>query len=157
MLDINVKVEGQKVVINNLQAFAKEIPLAIDRSLNRVAKGIHREGYDFLSGAGAKASDVAAGEYPVPVRTGHLRRSLDWLKPGTSKTGDVGTFTAGSHEVIVYNSAIYANAIHEGKFSSQKHGPRRFLADALEKFNQGDRIKNTIEEEIQKEIDKRRL
>lgn len=170
MLDIQVKIEGEKVVISNLQGFTKEIPQAIDRGLNRIAKGVHREAYAWLSGPGSKASikkgvaGSGAGSYPVPVRTGHLRRSLDWLKPGETKSGEAGTFTAGQHEVVIYDSAEYALAIHEGRLTTRQgvnyspiYGKRPFLTDALEKFNKGDRIAKTIEEEIQKEIEKRGL
>lgn len=158
MLDISVRIEGDKVLIAGLNQLAAELPRAIDRGLVNVAKGIHRDAFDFLSGAGSKVSTrrgAYAGGYPVPVRTGHLRRSLAWLRPGASKTGDAGTFIAGEHEVVIYDSALYANVIHEGKGSSAKYGRRPYLQNALEKFNQGNRIAATIEEEIQKEIDKR--
>lgn len=158
MVDISVRIEGDKVLIAGLNQLAAEMPHAIDRGLVNVAKGIHRDAFDFLTGAGSKVSTkrrgAYAGGYPVPVRTGHLRRSLDWLRPGASKTGDAGTFTAGEHEVVVYDSALYAAVIHEGKGSSAKFGRRPYLTNALEKFNQGNRIKATIEEEIQKEVDK---
>lgn len=158
MLDIQIKIEGDKVILEGLNKLAAEMPKAIDRGLNTVAKGIHRAAYDFLSGHGSKASTkkgAYAGGYPVPVRTGHLRKQLDWLKPRTSKTGDVGTFTTGEHEVVIYDSALYADVIHEGKGSSASYGRRPYLQNALEMFNQGNRIRATIEEEIQKEIDKK--
>lgn len=158
MLDISVKVEGDKVVIEGLNKFAAEMPGSVRRGLERVAKGIFREASAWLKGPGNKASTrkgIAGsmpGSYPVPVRTGHLRRSLGWLKSGASKTGDVGTFTAGPDEVVIYNSARYASSIHEGTGTSAKYGPRRFLKDALEIFNRGEGIKKVIEEEIQKTI-----
>lgn len=158
MLNLQVRIEGDKVLIAGLNQLAAELPRAIDRALVKVAKGIHKDAFDFLSGAGSKVSTkrgAYAGGYPVPVRTGHLRRSLDWLRPGAAKTGDASTFIAGEHEVVIYDSALYANAIHEGKGSSAKFGRRPYLTNALEKFNQGNRIKATIEAEIQAEIDKR--
>lgn len=160
MLDISISIQGDKVLIAGLDKLAHDgIPRAIDRGLNRIAKGIHRSAYDFLSGPGSKQSikkgGAYAGGYPVPVRTGNLRRLLDWLKPGESKTGPAGTFTAGAHEVVIYDSAEYANVIHEGTGSSAKFGRRPYLTGALDFFNQGDRIKKTVEEEIQKEIDRR--
>ncbi len=88
----------------------------------------------------------------MPVRTGFLRHVLDWLNPGESKSSSIGTFTAGADEVVIYNSAEYAGVIHDGRGSSAKFGPRRFLTDALVKFNSNDQIKQTIEEEIEKEI-----
>lgn len=152
MLDITVTIEGQKVVIAGLDKLATGLQGAASRGLERAAIGIHRSAHGFLSGAGAKKSNVSSGGYPVPVRTGHLRRSLNWLKPGESKTGPAGTFTAGQNEVVIFDSAEYANVIHEGLGSSAKFGPRRYLTDALEQFSAGDRIKRTIEEEIEKEI-----
>lgn len=156
MLDISVKIDGDRVILEGLNRLAAEMPAAVRRGMERAAKGIYRDASAWLKGPGSKTSvrkkvkGSQAGGYPVPVRTGHLRRSLNWLKPGETKTGDAGTFTAGPNEVVIYNSAVYANAIHEGKGSSAKFGPRRFLTDALEEFNQGIGIKSVIEDEIQK-------
>lgn len=161
MLDISVKIEGDKVVIEGLNRFAAEMPKAVQRGMQRAATGIYRGASEWLKGPGSKTSvrkgvkGASPGSYPVPVRTGHLRRSLNWLKSGQSKTGDIGTFTAGPHEVVVYNSARYADTIHEGRGSSARFGPRRFLTDALEIFNQGERIKGIIEEEINQAIQKK--
>jgi len=172
LLNIKITVEGEKLVIDGLNQFVVQTPNAIRRALERTAKGVMREAFSLLSGAGAKGvtkevtgksggkynkfqkQNIPAGGYPVPVRTGHLRRSLDWLKPGATKETDVGVFTAGSNEVVVYDSAQYARVIHEGTGSSTPHGPRRYLTDALENFNSGSRISQIIEEEIQKEVDK---
>lgn len=154
MLDIHVSIEGEKVIIEGLERFARHIPSAAQRGLSRAAKGIHRKAHDFLSGPGAKASNVSAGGYPVPIRTGHLRRMLNWLEPGQSKTASGITFTTGPMEAIIFNAAEYAMTIHEGKKSSAKYGARPFLTDALEKFNQGAKIAKIIREEVQKEIDR---
>lgn len=175
MLDIQVTVEGDKVLIAGLDRYAMEIPKAIDRGLRRIGAGIEREAYAWLSGPGAPGKSrrtakegertgftkksgervsfsllSGAGAYPVPVRTGNLRGHLDWLAPGQSKTSDTGSFTAGSFEAVVYDSAEYARVIHEGAGSSKKYGPRPYLTDALERFNAGERIKATLEEEIGK-------
>jgi hypothetical protein len=148
MLDINVTIQGDRVVISNLQRYAASIPKAVDRGLTRAARGIHRAAYGFLSGAGTASQSArapregertgfrkksgetvafsllgGAGGYPVPVRRGWLRSMLDWLHPGESKSGDAGTFTAGAHEVVIYDSALYAHVIHEGLGSSAKSGP----------------------------------
>jgi hypothetical protein len=94
-----------------------------------------------------------SGGYPVPVRSGNLKRLLDFLDPGQSKD----SFTAGPMEVIVYDSAQYASVIHQGTGSSAKFGKRAFLDDALAKFNQGDAIAITLETELNTEIQKRGL
>jgi hypothetical protein len=169
VLDLSITVDGDRVVIEGLGRLqqGKLLDAAI-LGIENAAIGIHREAFKNLSGAGAKGTSkqttsksrksylkwekqtVAAGGYPVPVRTGNLRRLLDWLKPGESKSGPAGTFKAGQAEVIIYDSAIYAGVIHEGRGSSAKFGPRRFLIDALGKFNQDNAIKASIEKEIQK-------
>jgi len=176
LLDIKVTIEGDKVVIAGLNAIASEFPRAVQRGLERSAKGVYRDAQDFLRGPGGTAKKVrtdytgfknkssgkdvvfrsyqGSGGYPVPMRTGHLMRSLDWLRPGESKSSTIGTFTAGQNEVVIFDSAEYAYAIHEGKGSSAKFGPRRFLTDALTKFNSGYGIEKTISEEIAVEISK---
>lgn len=149
MLDIQVTIDGDKVVIQNLGHLMSQVPRAIDAGLIRVAKGVHCEAFAFLSG-----SRGPGGSYPVPVRTGWLRRSLDWLEPGQSKTGEMGTFTARKHEVVVYDSAVYANVVHEGTGTHQKFGKRPYLQDALKQFDEGGRIAQIISEEIAKVIRK---
>lgn len=178
MLDINVRIEGDKVIIEGLNKLSQEFPKAIQKGMGRSAKGIHAAAYNFLNGPGAKGkttgyaySDIKtrkvkikkqkwtpqtipAGGYPVPRRTGHLQQMLYWLFPGTTKSNFYGTFTAGPNEAIISDPVPYANVIHEGKWTSAKYGPRRYLTDALEMFNRGEGIKMAIEDEIQKAIAK---
>lgn len=175
MLDLTITVDGDRVVIANLDRWAKEMPHAVDRGLKRIVRGLHRTAFEWLSGAGGMSKKQRAGTwgftkrsgervehalyegaggYPVPVRTGHLRRMLDWLDPGESKTGDAGTFTASPHEAVLFDSAVYARTIHEGLGSSRKFGPRRYVTDALERFDRGGEIASIIEDEIRKEIAK---
>jgi hypothetical protein len=153
MLTINVTMEGDKVILNGLRELADDLPDAVERGLARAAVGIHRAAFDWLSGPGAKASNIAAGGYPVPIRTGHLRRMLDWLKPGASKPG----MSAGPMEAIVYNSAEYAKVIHEGTGSSAKFGARPFITDGFNRFNQGNKIARIIDKEIELEIKRKGL
>lgn len=184
MLNVQVRIEGDKVVIANLAALAERFPVAIKRGLRRVGAGVHREAYSFLSGSGrtsmrltnrgaiigvdgritrqksrlrGQQSNLGArpGSYPVPVVTGNLRRLLDWLNPGQSKSGPAGTFTSGPMEIVVYDSAAYAADIHDGRGSSAGFGPRSYLTDALRKFNEAERVKRIIEEELQREINMR--
>lgn len=172
MLDVRIK--GDKALIQGLNRLASDgVPRASERGLVRIAKGVYGEVLYWLSGTGGASKKTrtdytgftkksgeevtfrsyqGAGGYPVPKRTGYLSQQLDWLKPGESKSGDVGTFTAGKNEAVIYNSSLYANAIHEGKGSSAKFGPRRFMTDGLERFNAGDAMKRIMEEEISKEI-----
>jgi len=186
MLDVQVTIQNDQVVIRNLQRFANQMPTAVKRGLKRVAAGVHQDATAWLSGPGRSKmrltnmgalihengritkrktarrgqSDLLGarpGSYPVPVMTGNLRRMLNWLSPGDSKTGDAGTFTAGPMEVVVYDSAAYANVIAKGKWTSAGFGTRDFLGDALTKFNEGARIKQILEDEIQQEISRRGL
>jgi hypothetical protein len=174
MLDIKVTIENEKVVIAGLEKLAKEIPGAIRRGLERSAVGIYRAAFNWLSGPARSQvrlrdtdkhkksrlrgqSDLLGarpGGWPVPRITGHLREELAWLSPGQSKAGDLGTFTAGDDEVVVFDSASYAPAIFLGLGSSRAYGPRDALRAALDQFNHGGNIQKVIEEEIQKEIDK---
>ncbi len=182
MLDLNIRVEGDKFIVEGLDRLAAEgFQSAIESGLSKVASGIYDAAFKFLSGPGGKGKttgfvysdiktrklkikgqkwipqNVPAGGYPVPVRTGHLLKMLDWLHPGESKTGPVGTFTALPFESVIYDSALYAAVIHEGKGSSEKFGRRRYLVDAFVEFNQGGHVVAIIEEEISKEIEKRGL
>lgn len=183
MLNIQVYITGLDSTLGRLnQLLLEKLPAAFKRSLTRTGKGIHREATELLSGPGrgpstvrrrvinqetgdityrrrrmkaGKAESLGAkpGSYPVPVLTGHLRRSLYFLPPGKSKTNEDGVMvTAGENEVVVSNSAIYAGVIHEGRWTSKDFGPRKFLEDGLERFNQGDQISQIFTEEIQKEI-----
>ena len=168
MLDINVTIEGDKVLIEGLEKFARQIPQAVQRGLGKAAEGIFTAAHAWLSGSGAKGitsgtvvggkiknqkwtpQSLPAGRYPVPVRTGNLRQHLNWLKPGETKADDSGSFTAGEFEAIIYDSAAYAYVIHEGRGSSAKYGPRRYATDALEQFNRGAHIAELLNEEVEK-------
>lgn len=172
-MNLVVSVHGEKVVLGDLLGLASDYPQAIQRGLSRGIKGIHRLAYDYLSGAGSKGtyvtskggnkywkrrvSQIPGGGYPVPVRTGNLRRLEDFVEPGRSKTSNGQTFTAGPMEAIAFNSAEYARPIHAGTGSSAKFGPRPYLVDALDQFNQGNRIAENIAEEIAVDIQKRGL
>jgi hypothetical protein len=177
MLAVNVQIQGDKVIIAGLNGLAADMPKAIGRGFKKVTRGVHREAMEFLNGAGGagrkqqivgpsrgftkksgeavnfKPQFQGAGAYPVPVRTGALKRLLNFVDPGQSK----GSFTAGPLSAIVYDSAEYASVIHEGTGSSAKFGARKFLTDALDKFNAGDGIAKVLDAEIQAEISKRGL
>lgn len=179
-MNITLKLEGDKIVIENLNAMPGKALKMAGKGLGIVAKGVHRDAMDFLNGAGgdnrntrigkrqikkegirdgfAKKSGESvkfrlwkdSGGYPVPVRTGNLKRLLDFLEPGETFSNDRGSFTAGKTEVVVFDSARYARVIHEGTGSSAKFGRRPFLHDALQKFNAGDNIVHIVTREIEK-------
>lgn len=167
MLALNVTVTGDKVVINGLNQLTAEMPNVVQRGLKRVVRGVHRNAMDFLNGpatasapsSGKKMNKVtlSSGGYPVPVRTGNIKRLLDFVDPGQSKSSAGASFIAGPMEAIVYDSAEYASVIHQGTGSSAKFGKRPFIDDALAAFNQSDGIANVIEQELQAEIKKRGL
>lgn len=73
MLDIKVTVSGEKIVIEGLQSLAKGLPKAVDRGLSRIAKGVHRNAFEFLSGAGSKGLSRE-----VTSKTG--KKYLKWEK-----------------------------------------------------------------------------
>jgi hypothetical protein len=169
---ITVAIKGDRMIIDGLGKYMEEFPKAVQRGLERSGKAIHRGAYLWLSGAGAKVKttgtavkengkwkikgrkdtkqSVASGNYPVPVRTGHLRRNLSWLKPDETKSNEYGSVTAGPLQVIIYNPAPYARAIHDGTHTQKKFGRRPFLTDAMEAFNKGMGVQKAIEDELQK-------
>jgi len=155
MLTLNATIEGDKIVLRGLRGLERDMPQALQRTLTRAAIGTKRSAFEFLSGPGTKKSHISAGGYPVPIRTGHLRRMLDWLKPGSSKTSNGMTFKAGSTEAIVYDSAEYAEVIHQGLGSSRKFGARPFITDGFERFNSRVPLEKIAGEEIEKEAKKK--
>ncbi len=96
---------------------------------NRIRKTAKRGQSDSL---GARP-----GSYPVPIQTGHLRRSLGKVMPGATITSGGLAFTAGLDEAIVFNSAAYANVIHEGsdRYSNTPYDPRRYITDSFEEVD----------------------
>jgi len=172
MIDIRVTIEGDKVIIAGLHGLSSELRPAISSGLSRIAEGAFDEAYRWLSGPGSlyetrtsktgktyrrKVGDFLPGQYPVPVRTGWLRRMLYWLKPGTTKThGDI-TITTGTLEAIVGNAAAYAETISEGKGTSARHGRRPYIEDGLKRFNAGNKMQHTIEYEIGKTLKEKGL
>ncbi len=98
-----------------LRRRAAAMPAALRAGLRRIGDKVERGMNRNLSGGGAP------GSYPVPRRTGHLARS------GGNRVGD--------REVVVFNSALYAGAIHEGFHpygnpNAPRYPGRPFLADA---------------------------
>lgn len=76
---------------------AAELGPAIRRGTRNVLLSVERAATKNLSGSGS----AAAGSYPVPIRTGNLRRSM-----GVRQESETVGF--------VFNRARYAGAIHRG-------------------------------------------
>lgn len=171
MLDYKFTMDARGV-IQGFKKLAERLPEAAYRGLRRIAVGVFDNAHQWLSGAGGGTRGyknvwsatgyqrvktkmgAAPGGYPVPVRTGHLRRSLAWLAPGASKSGDVGTVSAGRDEFIVFNSAAYASDVFLGKGRHAAFGPRDALKDALDMFNQGANAEMIMGQEVQREINR---
>jgi hypothetical protein len=101
---------------------------ALPRAMRRAVVAVEVRASELLTGAGG------TGSYPVPVRTGTLRRAL-------------GSRVVGRTEGIVFNTAGYARAIHTGQIATgykgrgrKQVGPRPFLSDAVERARPGEII-----------------
>ena len=176
MLNVQVSIENEKVVIKGLQNASGAIARRADIGMGRIVAGIFDHAHTLLRGPSRSRTKMFTknkktgkrkraplrgtsnllgarpGSYPVPRVTAHLLNLLSFVKPGETKTTGGQTFRAGHLNAIVYNAAGYARNIHDGTGTSAKYGPRRFLIDALQKYDQGARIKAVMEEEIQKAI-----
>lgn len=102
------------------RARAAAVDGAIRIGLRNIGDKVEREANRNLSGGGAP------GAYPVPRRTGNLARS--------------GGNVLGQRSVVVFNSAEYAGAVHEGfRAYGNPNAPfypgREFLADAADKVD----------------------
>lgn len=96
---------------------------SLQRALRKIIALVDRGQVKNLTGGGS----AAAGAYPVPIRTGFLRRS------GGSRVEP----RAG----MVFNTAEYANAIHNGGVhpygnpNAQVIAARPFLQDAADRVD----------------------
>lgn len=93
---------------------------AVAEGLRDVAITVERAAAANLRGP----KSAAPGSYPVPIRTGFLRRSLQ--------------ARFGQRESMVINSAIYARAVHDGftpygnPHARYSIVPRPYLQDAVD-------------------------
>jgi len=111
-----------------LKHMAVEVQRGLDAGLTEVVLFGHLIVLENLSG---KAS-ASAGSDPVPVRTGHLRRSEDYITPGRNKHG----LTTAHGQAMLVNTALYAHAIHEGKGPHSVFGRRPFMQSAADRMRQ---------------------
>ena len=131
MISLNITVNGMDEIVIGLKAFGAEGYKALQKGLAWAAEETDKEAHKLLTGP------KTPGSYPVTVKTGNLRRLLDFVPPGQTKTSGDLTWTAGPLQAKVYNSAQYSRVIHEGEGSSKKYGKRPFLTDALDKVMGG--------------------
>lgn len=82
-------------VIKGIVNRAKGTNDAVRAGLTRVALAVNAKQIENLSGSG----EDNPGGFPVPVRSGHLRRSAD--------------IEVNNTEAFVFNSATYAASIHK--------------------------------------------
>ena len=154
MLNIRFDIDGDDELIRALNRLGGNSKRVVQRGLKIAAAGVFREAHYYLSGAGAKKSNIAPGSYPVPVRTGNLRNLLFMVPPGKTFSNEAGSVTAGLLEALIGDSAEYADVIHEGTWSSGQYGERPYLQHGLEKFDDELGIENTMQDELEKEIKK---
>ena len=146
---ITINITKDQVAIHDIKRIHRKYPGAVTNALETIVIGVNKIAIDYLSGPGAKKSGIPGGGYPVPVRTGHLRRAENIVLPGKTKSAGGKTYSAGPMGAIAYNAAAYAAAIHEGLGSSRKHGRRPFLTDAVDKYGAARMIK-ALDKEITK-------
>lgn len=116
-------------VASGIAATGNRVERAVRAGVAQAAFAIERAQINNLSGGGDPYS------YPVPVRTGHLRRSAGVEQPH-------------AHHAIVFNAAAYAWAVHSGEVNEWRshyagpgeersmsvlRRPRPFLDDAVKR------------------------
>jgi hypothetical protein len=145
--------------------FAGEI---IDNIAGRLAGDIFRKAFANLSGQKIPKKDWSnsplAGSFPVPVRTGNLRRCLMMIAPGgygskMNVSGDLAAlktrYEVGRGEAYVLNSAAYAGVIENPAEYGRKGNPRPFLTGPAQEFLI--KAPQYAEEELAKGIEKHGL
>ena len=160
MLNISVTIENEKVILEGLEGFSEDIRTkAIPEALREIASGTAREAIRFLEGpkrglktVKAKGSgrqratpQGEAGGYPVP-RFPVICAYYEMARPNRTTESEGLSFTTGPMDAVIFNSAGYASVIHEGMGTSAKYGERRYIDDAFEVFNQGDKAIGLITE-----------
>lgn len=103
-------VSNVKQFIRRMKVLEKSMRKALDRGLIKWTLKANKQSKKNLSGQGGRGINAKrnVGGYPVPVRSGDLRRADDYVLPGRSNSGIV----ARSGEAFLFNTEIYANKIH---------------------------------------------
>jgi len=142
-----IEVDASKA-ISALQGFGGEFAGEIINNIAaRLGKNIFKKAFANLSGS----HDAGPNTWPVPVRTGNLRRSLYLILPsgagysmqdkegGGSSMKKSGKYEAGPGEAWVGASAEYAGVIEDGRVYKTQKGftgsyQRPFLTDPAREF-----------------------
>lgn len=106
-------------VTESARRTAAAIPTARRTLLTRLAAHLERGAIERASGGG----NAAPGDYPIPIRTGHFRRSFG--------------MQVGLSHALVFNTSVYARAIHDGfhpygNTRAERIAGRKYFDDALD-------------------------
>ena len=113
MIGVSLDAEKALSALNGLSTDLKG--RAVSGIVREVAVGTFKKAFENLSGDHA----APPGSWPVPVRSGNLRRELWVLFPGEKNA----RYGAGFDEAYIGDGAEYSDEIHKG---------RPFLYSALE-------------------------
>ena len=116
-------------VVSRIRRLADLFPKALDRGLGKWVLRASRLSKDYLSGYGGTGiwQRHNIGGYPVPVRTGSLRRSDNYILPGRTKSG----ISTRHGQAALINTSVYAGPLHEGTGPHYRYGQRQFHVDAV--------------------------
>ncbi|WP_167631564.1 hypothetical protein [Mariprofundus ferrooxydans] len=117
-------------IISRINRLAELFPKALDKGLGKWVLRANRLAKYYLSGEGGTGvwERHNIGGYPVPVRTGHLRRLQNYILPGRSKSGVSMRHGQGA----LIDTAAYAESVSEGTGTHSRYGKRRFQVDAIQ-------------------------
>lgn len=116
--------------------------------LEQLGKSVLKNAVKHLSGEGSKYINIVGkyrrrkkeeivppGSYPVPVRTGNLRRLTNYASPGSTAKVKDKSYKVEDNEVLIFNGAGYAKSVHNGIGRNSKHGPRTYMTDGFKDTN----------------------
>ncbi len=125
--------------LSALTGLRKDLAVEVANNIvGRIAKNVFRKAFGNLSGPRIAPKDKhnpGIGGYPVPVRTGHLRRALYMILPGSAALSSMyGKFTVGPGEAYVGDSAKYAGEIENPAAYGRRGNKRPFLTDPAREY-----------------------